>query len=303
MRARHLSCLAVVAVLLGCPQGDTPERTGLELETLLPGESFLKGWHVAEGPSSFTSDTLWEYLNGGAPRYEAYGFERLVHVRYELGDDALASVTADVYDMGSELGAFGIYRSIRPPVAEARTWGAEGYRSGTVAAAWKGAVFVHAAADDERPELIEAMEMIVSRVCDRADGGLMPPPILDSLPPKGLIPYSERFVASDLLGHAALGGGVVAAYEIDGHRGELFFSELENEAVARQVLESYRREKQRWAEITDLRDGSAGFRFQDQGSGSGTVLHAGRFVAGIHGDLSFEAQDDLLERLFGRLDS
>ncbi len=147
---------------------------------------------MAEGPSSFSPDTLWEYLNGGAPRYEAYGFERLVHSRYQLGEDPLASVIADVYDMGSALGAFGIYRSIRPSDAVVRTWGAEGYRSGTVAAAWKGAVFVHAAADDERPELIEAMEMIVSRVCDRADGGLMPPPILDSLPPKGLVPYSER---------------------------------------------------------------------------------------------------------------
>ena len=302
MKTRTLWCLAVLAALLACAQ-EPPALTGLDLESLFPEPSLLEGWQLAEGPLSFSLENLWEYLNGGAPRYEAFGFERLVHVRYQLGDDPLASVTADVYDMGSELGAFGIYRSIRPSDAVVRTWGAEGYRSGTVAAAWKGAVFVHAAADDERPELIEAMEMIVSRVCDRADGGLMPPPILDSLPPKGLIPYSERFVASDLLGHAALGGGVVATYEIDGHRGELFFSELESEAVAWQVLESYRREKERWAEITDLRDGSAGFRFQDQGSGSGTVLHAGRFVAGIHGDLSFEAQDDLLERLFGRLDS
>ena len=255
---------------------------------------------VAEGPLLFSPDNLWEYLNGGAPRYEAYGFKRLVHLRYQLGDDPLASVTADVYDMGSELGAFGIYRSIRPSDAVVRTWGAEGYRSGTVAAAWKGEIFVHASSDDERPELIERMEMLVSRVCDEADGGVLPPTILDPLPPQGLVPYSERYVASNLLGHAAFEEGVVATYEIDDLRGELFYSELESEDVARQAVESYRQEKERWAEVADA---PAGFRFQDQGSGSGTVLQAGRFVAGVHGDLPFEAQDDLIERLIAHLDN
>ena len=288
-----------IACVISCGQEGPPVATELELERLLPIDS-LGEWVVAEGPLPFTPDNLWEYLNGGAPRYEAYGFKRLVHVRYQLGDDPLASVTADVYDMGSELGAFGIYRSIRPSDAVVRTWGAEGYRSGTVAAAWKGEVFVHASSDDERPELIATMEILVSRVCDVADGGVLPPIILDPLPPQGLVPYSERYVASNLLGHAAFGEGVVATYEIDSLRGELFFSELESEDVARQAVESYRQEKERWAEVADA---PAGFRFQDQGSGSGTVIQAGRFVAGVHGDLPFEVQDDLLESLFDRLDN
>jgi len=299
LKAKALCGVVALVCVISCGREDPPAGADLELERLLATVS-LGEWVIAEGPIPFTPDTLWEYLNGGAPRYEAYGFERLVHVRYQLGDDPLASVIADVYDMGSELGAFGIYRSIRPSDAVVQTWGAEGFRSGAVAAAWKGAIFVHAAADDERPELIEAMEMIVSRVSDAVNGGVFPPTILDPLPPEGLVPYSERYVASDLLGLAALGDGVVATYEIDGHRGELFFSKLESEDVAQQVLESYRREKERWAEVADV---PAGFRFQDQGSGSGTVLHAGRFVAGIHGDLSFEAQDDLLERLIARLDN
>lgn len=297
MRLKLLWGVAALFCIINCGQEGPPARTELELERLLPIAS-PGPWVVAEGPSTFTPDTLWEYLNGGAPRYQAHGFERLVHVRYQLGDDLLASVTADVYDMGSELGAFGIYRSIRPPDALDRSWGAEGYRSGIVAAAWKGEIFVHVAADDERPELIERMEMLVSRVCDEADGGVSPPAILDPLPPEGLIPYSERWVASDLLGHAALGGGVVATYEIDGRLGELFFSELENDAVAQQVLDSYRREKERWAEVEDA---PAGFRFQESGSRSGAVLRSGRFVTGVHGELSVDAQNALLELLFDRL--
>ena len=302
MKAKALWSVAVFACVMSCGQEVPPARADLELEQLLPAPASLGEWVIAEGPSPFTPDTLWEYLNGGAPRYQAYGFERMVHSRYQLGDDPLSSVIADIYDMGSVLGAFGIYRSIRPSEAVVRTWGAEGYRSGTVAAAWKGAVFVHAAADDERPELTETMELLVSQICDGVAGGVSPPTILQPLPQEGLVPHSERYVASDLLGHAALGGGVVATYEIDGGRGELFFSELENDAVAQQVLESYRREKERWAEITELPESPAGFRFQDPGSGSGSVLQAGRWVAGVHGDLPFETQKGLLERLLERLD-
>lgn len=299
MKAKVLCGVVALFCVFSCGQEGPPARTELELEQLLPIDS-LGEWVVAEGPLPFSPDNLWEYLNGGAPRYEDFGFERLIHTRYQLGDDPLASVTADVYDMGSELGAFGIYRSIRPSDAVVRSWGAEGYRSGTVAAAWKGEIFVHASSDDERPELIERMEVLVSRICDEADGGVLPPTILDPLPPQGLVPYSERYVASNLLGHAAFGEGVVATFEIEGRRGELFFSELESEADARQALQSYRQEKERWAEVIDA---PAGFRFREPGPGSGTVLQSSRFVVGIHGDLPVEDQDDLISRLVERLGS
>jgi hypothetical protein len=105
-------------------------------------------------------------------------------------------------------------------------------------------------------------------------------------------------VASDLLGHAALPDGVLATYEIDGQRGDLFFSELENGAVAGAALEAFRSEKERWAEVSSA---PAGFRFEDPGGTSGTVLQSGRYVMGVQGDLPFDAQDDLLERLVERL--
>jgi hypothetical protein len=298
LKANTLLGVGVLACILSCAQDVTPARAGLDLEQLLPAPAAPGEWVIAEGPSSFSSDSLWEYLNRGAPRYQAYGFERMVHSRYQLGNDPLSSVIVDVYDMGTELGAFGIYRSIRSPDADIRSWGVEGYRSGTVAAAWKGAVFVHAAADDDRPELIQKLELFVSGVCDGVAGGSSLPNILQPLPPGYLVPLSERYVASDLFGHAALPGGVLATYEIGGQRGELFFSELGDEAVAREALEAYRREKERWAEVSET---SAGFRFKDAGAGTGTVLRTGHFVVGVYGDLPLDAQDDLLERLVKRL--
>jgi hypothetical protein len=112
------------------------------------------------------------------------------------------------------------------------------------------------------------------------------------------VPHSERYVASDLFGHAALPGGVLANYEIDGQRGDLFFSELDNVAAAEEAVEAFRSEKERWSEVSGTADG---FRFEDPGGGIGTVLRSGRFVIGVQGDLPFDAQEALLERLVGRL--
>lgn len=298
MKNHQLWRVAVLVVLAACARTELPPEPGLELEDLLPEPASFEGWEIAEGPTPYTPDTLWELLDGGAPRYLDYGLERMVHIRYQLGDDPLSSVSVEVYEMGSELGAFGLYSSIRPPDLSVRSWGAEGYRSGNDAAAWKGTVFAHASADDERPELIETMEELVSRVCAAVIAEVSRPSVLAPLPPEHLVPHSERYVASDLFGHAALPGGVLATYEIGGQRGDLFFSELENEAVAEEAVEAFRSEKERWAEVSDAADG---FRFEEAGGGSGTVLQSGRFVIGVQGDLTVEAQDALLQTLVDRL--
>ena len=300
MKNRQLWRVALLVVLAACARTELPSEPGLELEDLLPEPASFEGWQIAEGPTPYTPDTLWEFLDGGAPRYLAYGLVRMVSVRYQLGDDPLSSVAVEVYEMGSELAAFGIYSSIRPPDSSVRSWGAEGYRSGSVAAAWKGAIFVHTAADDERPELIEMMEALVSRVSAAVVTEVSRPSVLDPLPPEHLVPHSERYVASDLFGHAALPGGVLATYEIDGQRGDLFFSELENESTADAAVEAFRSEKERWAQISSA---AGGFRFADPGGGSGTVLQSGRFVIGVQGKLPVEAQDALLQTLVDRLGS
>lgn len=299
MKKRQLWKGAVLAALMACARPEIPPESEFELEQLLPEPASFEGWRIAEGPTSYTPGNLWEFLDGGAPRYLDYGLVRMVHVRYQLGDDPFSSLSVEVYEMGSELGAFGIYSSIRPPDVRVRPWGAEGYRSGSVAAAWRGVFFVHASADDERPELIEVLEKLVPWVCREAPGGVEPPPLLDPLPAENLVPHSERYVATDLFGHAALPGGVLATYEIDGLRGDLFFSELENEATAEEAVEAFRSEKERWAEVSDAPDG---FRFENAGGESGTVLRSGRFVIGVQGELAFEYQDVLLRALVGRLD-
>ena len=302
----RLKCVFVVAILaIGCGAGEEPSVDGTGLVDLLPTASSMDGWQIADGPTEYDSEGLFEYLNGGAPLYLDFGFQGMVHVRYQLGDDPLASVTLDIFDMGSDLGAFGLYRSGRPPEAEVRPWGAEGYRSGTVAATWKGSVSIQAQADDEQPELIEAMEALVARVADSVDGGTSLPQIIDVLPSEGLAPTSERLVAKDLMSHAFLPGGVLATYRVADDEGTVFFSDLKGEIAVTEAMAGLRAHHEQWGEIVDEIDliGDGGFQFSDPGLGSGAVVSTGSYVVGVHGGLSSDVQMDLLGRLVDSLAS
>ena len=177
--------------------------------------------------------------------------------------------------------------------------------SGTVAAAWKGSVSIHAEADEDRPELIAAMEGLVAKVATSVVGGTVPPQIIDLLPRAGLVPWSERIVAEDLMNHAFLPGGVLATYRLEGDEGTVFFSDLASEAAVTEAMAELRAHHEQWSEIVGDIDsiGDGGFRFSDPGLGSGAVVSTGVYVVGVHGDLPSDVQMDLLGRLVKSLSS
>lgn len=310
MASRLGLSVATVALALGFrpTSGETPSvrptpgSTAVAVLALLPPAASLEGWSVAEGPLTFRPDSLYEYLDGGAPRYLDYGFREAVHVRYAFGGDSLAAVTLDVYDMGSALGAFGVYSTARPRGVAPRPWGAGGYRFETVAAAWKGQVYVHIEADDERPALVGMAERLVQSVAERTEGETAAPPILRPLPAEGRVPGSERYLARDLLGHAFLPGGVLATYGLDGREAELFFSELRDAPAAAAAAARLRaHHERRGTTVRDVPAIGGAFEFEDPLWGSGTVVAAGRYVAGVQGELPGEARRRLLGDLVAGL--
>lgn len=296
-----IAITAVIAVGFGCAGDNNPD-----LESLLPDGADLRGWTIADGPTEYRPDTLYDYLNGGAERYLSSGFERLLHVRFEVEGDDRSGIDLDLYDMGSELGAFGIYsmggRRHSPP----RDWGTEGYYSGS-AAAWKGRVFVHGSTDYENERTKAALNRIMGSVTGKIEGEAALPIELQPLPTEGLVPRSEQYVAKDLFGHTFLPGGVVAAYRLDGFEVRLFFSDLGTETAASNAVGKLGDHWARWVDVTGVASpGDGGFHYSDADDGSGTVIHTGSYVAGIRCDVEgppLEAQQRLLTQLADRLNS
>jgi hypothetical protein len=303
MTVRGRFVVVWVAALVACggvePPNEQPRRVG----ELLPVPAGRTEWMIVDGPVEHTSGTLYEYLDGGAERFLANGFRTMVHARYQLGPDRSACVTLDVYDMGTELGAFGIYSAGRGPEDEARPWGAESYRSGTVVAACSGPIFVHGEADADEPELMAFLEDGVAEVCGRAPGTRSRPRIVDLLPVDGLVVRSERYVPADLLGHSFLPGGLLATYEVDGRRSELYLSDLGSDATAAAALDRLQSHVASRGRVDDEVPelGDQGFRYEESAVGGGTVIRVGHVVVGIQGGVEAGPREDILRTMVGSL--
>lgn len=290
--------VAVLFLTIGCGPASPPAGRRPDLDRLLPPASMLAGWRAVEGPAEYLPPNLYEYLDGGAERYLAHGFRRLVHVRYETGEGR-AGVTLDLYDMGEATGAFGIFRSGLGENDPPGAWCTESFRTGSIGAAWKGPVFVHASADDEADEGVLLVERLLDHACAGMPGTVSLPALLAPIPKEGLVSRSERFEPAGLLGHDFLPGGILATYQSAGRRARIFASRLKSASAARAALAKLRQHHADRGEVQEgiPAIGAGGFRFLTSKGACGTAVAAGRHVAGIEGEMPREAQERLLQQL------
>ena len=208
---------------LGCGSGEEPASVGGRggaRRVTAERRRRWNGWQIADGPTDYDSDRSFTSTSTAAHLSTSIS----VSNGWFTSATSLATApsraslsTSTTWDLISEPSDSSEAAARRE--AEARDWGAEGYRSGTVAAAWKGSVSIHAEADEDQPELIEAMESLVAQVA-KSVVPAAPRSRRSSilLPREGLVPLSERIVAKDLMSHAFLPGGVLATYRGGGRR-------------------------------------------------------------------------------------
>ncbi len=72
--------------------------------------SKIEGWTAADTIEQYDSSNLWEYINGAADLFIMYGFQYLHSCEISSGD---IKAVIDVYNMGTQLNAFGMYKTER----------------------------------------------------------------------------------------------------------------------------------------------------------------------------------------------
>ena len=108
---------ALAAVLFLAPAaGLAQAREGSpELAALVPR---VDAWTPSEAPRSFFPENLFEYIDGAAESYLSYEFRELLVVDL-VKKGTEATLTLEIYDMGSPVNAFGIFGAERYPEAVA----------------------------------------------------------------------------------------------------------------------------------------------------------------------------------------
>jgi hypothetical protein len=252
-------------------------------------EGFVKidGWVPQSEPATYTSDTLWEAINGAADTFLAYGFEIMTTQQFSAED---VTVTVNVYDMGSPLNAFGIYRTEAPadlPVVDAGT-------EAVVSPPYQCLLL-----KDRYYVKIEAYEgdiddgagrSLVKGIAQSLSGSSDLPPALAALPVEGMVPGSARYTKEGLLGLSELNDTVHASYLDDA--GDRYQALVVLPAADGSLVTVWTALAERWQEIDH--HGRPVLYREIPYEGFIGVMHGAEGLLGVAG---VETKELLLERL------
>lgn len=209
------------------------------IKNVLPSSGFSDEWTMEDKVTFYTTDTLFDHINGEAELYFPYGFDTLASATYINKANPQLAVVADVYRMGSLIDAFGIYSNYRKTDAAFVAIGAEGFISSSQLMYYQDRYFVRLQASGTTSigqEIFFAFGRAVSRNLPPVMGF---PRELEVLRIQGVVPKSERYIAKSLLGYAFFRRGVIADAILEGERVQVFMVPEDSQDTARKSFDQY----------------------------------------------------------------
>jgi hypothetical protein len=244
-------------------------------------------WVVEGEPSMYNRKTVFDYLDGGAEIYLAYGMKSVLAVRYaRVGEP---SIDLSVFEMEGSEGALGAFSYERLDPEAGIGQGSE-YAAGMLRF-WRGHFFVFIQAERETPNSRGAVLNLGKLLASRVGPDDKLPPLLGALPREGLRPFTVRYTISPLilknieptlsenpLGLPEHAPTVVGRYWKPGNPERILIARLPDEASSRSSVESYRKTR-------IVQSGNPSIPFRSQGGWSLVAAE------GIHAVLILDAPD------------
>jgi len=235
----------------------------------------VSGWRKDGKSQVFSPRTLYEYINGAADLYLAYGFQDLQVAEYK--GEKKAGVTVEIYRHQDPTHAFGIYSQERLASAKFLDIGAQGYHEPNVLNFMTGPYYVkingfNTGEDDEKILLPFArkVEAILGKKTSL-------PRILSSFPGEGKQKNSEKFISKNFLGYSFFHSGYTADYEVSGKKFKVFVMEGKDREDCLGMMENYL--KQTGEEGRKPSEGT--YRLKDPHHGEVDLFWKGKFIWGI----------------------
>jgi hypothetical protein len=171
----------------------------------------LEGYKKTTNYPVFTPDNLWDFINGAADTYLAYGFIDLHVAEYKKGKNV---IKLEVYRHSDNTMAFGIYSTERSPSFRFMNLGAQGYIADGSINFFKGNYYVKIRTYSKSEKTLNSAQSLASKVSDMLTGDSKMPVVLSQFPEEGRKQNEETYINESVLGHKFLNKAYKATYEI-----------------------------------------------------------------------------------------
>lgn len=275
----------------------TLPESSQQLLGLLPAGNDVPGWAMKGQPKFFGPGNLWEFINGAAEGYLAYGFQEVVSASFS---DGSREVVVDVYKMKDRVNAFGIYAQERNPAAQFVPAGVEGYAAGTALNFWASDYYVKITAFEEQVEIQHAMQAIEAAISRKIGPAGSAPAEIAWFPTENQLPHSVAYIPKDVLGQSYFAGAFEARYRAGSVEYKLLVIDQLSADAAAQAFASYRQfmsGQGRTPQDLSVPGGDAGFTGEDGFYGQVLAVRAGRYIVVALGAPSAAAGRDALAQV------
>lgn len=218
------------SLAMGAP---VPSPSGL-LDGLAP-----TGWKTLGDVSQFSSDTLYEKIDGRAEQYLDYKFVRLTCVSLVNEQDKSQFIDIYAFDMGRPTQAFGVFSVERSEGLPAVALGREGYRAEASYFFWKGRYYVQVLASNKGTKLAQVGLNVAGTLEKRLKDDGEPIWGLTALPETDRIPGTVQYFVTDAMSLDFMKDTYIAQYRKGDAKVMAFLSKQPSPDAAVKTLTSY----------------------------------------------------------------
>ena len=290
----------IAASLLLLVTGRTLHAT--ELKSLIPSSPDLTGFTITHDPEQYTKENLWDYMNGGAPGYLAYGFEEMVTLQVKNLKNH-SEIVVDMYDMGNQLNAFGIYSVERIPEGRDLTFGVDSFQYDTTLCFWQDKYYVKLMSYDMQPETAQSLSHLAALITQKMPKKGEPPHLLSIFPAEGRVKKSERYIKCDVLGQAYFTDGYSVDYDNGNNQHKIFLIHGKDPQEAGKNFHTYRDFIKTIGQITDedIKIGDQAFAGTHNFYGRVLFARTGSYIIGVVSFNKQKSAQDTINLMFSRL--
>ena len=273
-----------------------------ELKSFIPSPPELSGFTISHDAEYYTKENLWDYMNGGAPGYLAYGFEKMVTLQVKnLKNNT--EIVVDLYDMGNHLNAFGIYAVERIPGGRDLAIGVASFQYDTTLCFWQDKYYVKLMSYDMQPETAQSLSRLATLITQKMPKKGEPPHLFSIFPKEGRVEKSERYIKCDVLGQAYFTDGYSVDYDTTTNHHKIFLINSTDPREARQNFHTYRAFIKTIGQITDkdIKSGEQAFAGTHNFYGRVLFARTGSYIIGVVRFNKQKSAQDTINLMFSRL--
>jgi hypothetical protein len=193
-----LLLLAAGLTIIGC---GGKKETQMAIKEPLPEKFAAVGAERSTDVSTYSPDSLWQYIDGGADQYLDYGFREVKTAEYRLGNE---DIVVDVFEFSDATNAYGLYSVLRPEEPDIIDIGVEGYVAPASVEFVKANRLVRLVAFDESNQTRLLLVGIAKIIAESIEGTADKPPAFNLFPIPYRIASTDKYIAKTFLGHAEL---------------------------------------------------------------------------------------------------